>query len=317
MRDTVFVISMIAGLATLMEACVIVPLPSKRLLTDERLGQLVVGTTTRDEVYAMFGDQYWHDPGGSGVVYSKDRLTAFAASAWGAGTFEAVENLYVDFDDQNILSHFERFEFIDGKACVETGVCMIGDIRGGSKTLTSIAFSRPPGEDLKAKQFNRVPDQCSVYLYGDASLNATYQVAGALHQICLNEQSMTALYSPDLYLNLHLPPGTHRLAVGNAFAWHYTNGLVFNRDDEDLLTVSKILYCEPGAVHFFRIEEMAELKGLFVEKYISTRFALESVDEPIGRTAVTRRNLASDALDVRLDPGADDTGKGKKCFDLQ
>jgi len=311
MRIRILAICMIITLTTCMQACVIVPLPNKKLLTDERLRLLVVGTTTRDEVYATFGDQYFPDPGGTGIVYSKDRLIAFGVSAWGAGGFEAVENLYVEFDDQNILSHFEQFEFVDGKACVDTGICMIGDIRGEIKRLRSVAFARPPSEDLQAKQFKPPAGQCSIYVYGDASLKARYRVSGATHRVCLNEQFTTELYSPDLYLYLDLPPGTYQFAVGNAFAWHYANGLGFNRGNEDLRTVSHTFLCEPDTVHFVHIEERSELKGLFVEKYASSDIALNVVDERTGRAAVTGRSLASDAFNVTLDLRTDDPNKGE------
>jgi len=299
---------MVAALATCLSACVIVPIPNKKLLSEETLSKVVIGTTTRDEVYATFGDQYFSDPGGSGVVYSKDRLTAFVATAWGAGTYEAVENIYLEFDDQNVLTHFEQFEFAEGKACVETGVCMIGDIRGDMKTLRSVAFVRPSNEDLNAKQFNPPTGQCSVYLYGDVSLKARYRVAGATHLVCVNEQSTTELYSPDLYLDLDLPPGTYQFAVANAFAWHYVNGLGFYRDDKDSRIVSRTLLCKADSIHFLHIEESSELKGFFVEKYMSTDLALEVVDEQVGRAAVTKRNLGSHALNVGPFPSVEGLG---------
>lgn len=311
MHSRIPAICMVVALTTWLQACVIVPLPGKKLLTDERLSQLVVGTTTREEVYATFGDQYFPDPGGPGVVYSKDRLIAFGVSAWGASGFEAVENLYVEFDDQNVLTHFEQFEFVDGKACVDTGVCMIGDIRGEIKILRNVAFARTSNEDLKAKQFKPPTGQCSVYLYGDAYLRAGYRVSGAMHQVCLNGQSTMELYSPDLYLNIDLPPGTYQFSVGNAFVWHYANGLGFNRGDEDLRTVSRTVLCEPDTVHFLHIEERSEIKGLFVEKLVSSNIALDVVDEPTGRAAITGRSLASDAIDMRLNPSADDPSKGE------
>ena len=312
MRSRITAICMIVALATCMQACVIVPLPSKKLLTDERLSQLVVGTTTKGEVYATFGDQYFPDPGGSGVVYSKTRLIAFGVSAWSAAGFEAVENLYVEFDDQNILSHFEQFEFVDGKACVDTGICMIGDIRRSNKTLRSVSFARPPDEDLRAKQFKPSSGQCSVYLYGYASLIGTWQASGAKHQVCLNEKFTTELYSPDLYLNFDLPPGTYQLAVGNAFRWHFANGGGQNREDKDLRTVSRTFLCEPDTVHFLHIEERSEVKGFVgIGPYVSSEVTLDVVDARTGRTEVTWRSLASDNFDARVDLGTDNPNKGE------
>jgi hypothetical protein len=310
-RSRIVATSMTISLVTWLQACVIVPIPNKKLLTEERLSQLVVGATTRDEVNAIFGDEYFSDPGGSGVVYSKDRLIAFGVSAWGAGGFEAAENLYVEFDDENFLTHYEQFEFVDGKACVETGVCMIGDIRGDIKILRSVAFISPPDEDLQAKQFKPPVGRCSVYLYGDVSLKATYRLAGATNRVCLNGQFTAELYSPDLYLKLDLAPGAYQFSVGNAIAWHYANGLGFNRQGEDLRTAFRALVCEPDTVHFLRFEERSELEGLFVEKYKFSDIALTMVDEQTGKAAVTARSLSSDALNAWLYQSAGNTNKAE------
>ena len=306
-------ISILFGFAALAQSCIVIPVPSEKFLPEEKIEQLKIGSTTRDEVYETFGDRFFLDHGGSGVLYTQVRTVAWVATAYGGGSATDEENLYVEFDDQNILSHFELFEFDDEKACMATGTCIIRN--KGTTHTNFIAFTRPPDEDQRAKQFIQAPGQCSVYIYG--GLSAAHGQSGETwHPVCLGDQSIATtaiLLSPALYLHWHLSPGTYWIIVHNAILRMIAR-LIW-RDEEDWKTITKTLECKSGDMHFFRVAEQWETKGFFKTKTITTEISLELVDEEIGKANILDRDLASHTPASRLQRDAESYSLGPLLLD--
>ena len=315
------VLLILVELCLLLQSCIPVVDSSEQLLSDDNMAQLQLGLTTRDEIYTKFGQPIFATEDGTSVLYAETR------SKWivlnpdaGAGAGDVEKNLYLEFDDQNALSHFELVDFVDRKACATTGICMFR--QGVAKHTSFIVFARPTYEDWEAKQLDQLPGHCSIYLYGNVSFEKL-DSGSAWHQVCLDrEQGSTTLYSPDLYLRWHLPPGPHRISVENAWAWNWDSGSVgrlyvgvTNRSADDWKSLTYEVDCRAGDVHFFRIRETVESKKakkedradwlLFGTKYVSTEFSLESVSAEIGQAMIRDRDLGADLVDVKLELDAD------------
>jgi hypothetical protein len=304
----------------LLQACIPVVDSREELLSDDNRAQLQLGSTTRDEIYAIFGQPIFMTEDGVSVLYAETRrkwIVLNDGARPGAGDVEI--NLYLEFNDQNTLSHSELVDFVDRKACAKTGICMFRP--NVTKHTFFVVFARPTNEDFEAKQLDQLPGYCSIYLYGNVSFEKPDR-GSAWHHVCLDgEPGAAALYSPDLYLRWHLRPGSHRISVQNAWAWNSGAGPYarlhsgfINRTESDWKSLTYEVDCRAGDVHFLRIREAVESKKvekedradwMFSTKYVSTEFGLESVGTEIGQAIIRDRDLALDLVDVNLEPDAD------------
>ena len=290
-------LSVILALFGCLQSCVVIPVPGDSEYSEEKLAEIEIGTTTRQQVYDLLGPARLIDPQGPGVMYSDVRTSAFVATAWFADTVKANDSVYFEFDDQDVLTFRELFEFNDSKVCLSNGVCIIRN--PVTHAVNFVMFLRPPEEDDLAKQFKSEDDSCSVYLYGNTSLG--YGDFDAWHFVLIDESVVGILQSPDTYMYLLLPPGDHEVSVPPAHMWGEWGsnaGCFFcqTEDDSDPVFASLSIDCKAGSTNFLKLTEQSKTKGMFDVRYIPVEFRLELVTDQAGKSNVVERDLVSATL---------------------
>ena len=305
-----------------LQSCLLIPISSEELLSDEKRAQLQIGSTTREEVYGLFGEPDFGNADESSVLYSRVRrewLIILSPGQPEPGAGEVEENLYVEFDDQNALRHFELVDFVERKACASNGICMMRP--GMGRNTYFVVFTRSPSDDREAKQFHQLPDHCSVYFFGDVAME-NQDFVTAWHTVCLDQQSVVStLYSPDLYLRWNLPPGTHRLRVQNAWAWDWRLGegstgflAMINRGKDEWMTLTHTVECISGEAHFLGVEESVRWEAakkedksgwLFANRIAGIKFRLDRVSSETGQAKIKERRLTADTTKLSSTSDAD------------
>jgi hypothetical protein len=243
---------------------------------------LTIGVTTREEIYAGYGEPEFGNAAGSSALYTET----------------GKQNLYLEYSDQDVLRHVELIDDLNSDPCVATGICIISY---GSRLWTFfIIFTRPPFDDREAKQFNQAAGRCSVYLFGDIAYDREEKVT-AWHFIRIDEQ-LSALSTPSYYLNWQLSPGQHLIQIQNADRVESDVGPIFDRlfgsdgYDEEPQTVSHSIECVSGDVYFLALAETIKTGGVFNVKALTSDFSLTPVQREIGEPNVRKRILASGSL---------------------
>ena len=284
-------------LGMLLQACVYVPLPSEKEYSEEKLAQLELGITTRQQVYELLGTPHIVDPHGPGVLFSDVRTIAFVATAWGSDTAKVNDSLYVEFDDQDVLGHVELFDFNETKICISNGLCMIRNPI--THAVNWVVFVRPPAEDRTAKEFSPLDDACSVYLFAETSIGKGIPQK-AWHRVLLDAEYVGVLHSPENYIHLALSPGEHEITIPQAVMWGEWNGArgcIMCQPGEGMEKepASLDIDCNAGGMHFLKLTERTETKGMFTVYYNPVELRLEFMPEETARPNILQRALVSSA----------------------
>jgi hypothetical protein len=242
-------------LLSMPSACIVLPIPAntEKAYTDELLAVIRPGITTRDEVIEILGEAVEVRENDSIWLYPAKRVAMwiFAAVGYGGsggGGTEAIydyQHVVVEFDGE-VVVHAELVE--DESGCTSTGICI-------KTQLVDIYYISKGDHDRKAKEFQSIVGQCSVYVFSPDgwarfSLNSLLNI-----QI-----------DSDLYLRIYLLPGSHE----------------FRTFADDKLEV-KLIECEQDELIF------VEILG---ESMLGRRsYSVAFVTEDIGRQAINERTL--------------------------
>ena len=189
------------SLLPLFSGCIILPthVDTGKKYTDELLLAIQPGLTNRVEVIEILGEPEVALENNSVWLYSTSRvaLKLFVAfvfpstnGAAGAGTdeFYDYQGVVVEFEKE-IVVHIEIIEH--EVSCTSTGIC--------KRTRQEDAYFVSRGElDQKAKEFQAIDDQCSLYIYTPDGWSRFS--LDSFRNIEIN---------PDLYFRVYLQHGSH------------------------------------------------------------------------------------------------------------
>jgi hypothetical protein len=253
----------------LTSGCIPVPVQEEEPFSEDALGFLEAGVTTRETVESRLGKPDAERAGTSIGVYFRYRTTALLISPVNIGTAGTNHLLIVRYDADGLVRYYEIFRMGLHGWSGHTEVCTKNLLCVDVNTAGDIVVFDLPTKDSEAKLFETDEERCSVYLfYTDYSGLASNSI-----DVCpLQNNSRSYAVNEGGFVHWMASPG---LVVIGANTWQQTSGSCsFEYEFE----------CEAGHLYFIHAHEQWHVWG-------GNDITFSSEDEETAKPSVSERRL--------------------------